>query len=264
MGEYSVGLAEKYPDKNFVGVDIKGARIWQGATESLEKEMKNVYDEFLWDDRGTAFATWRKILPPNSPEQLAFKLCYIIESDPEALDPEEEKDPESMPYLLTRLAGYQQTWTEDIYVDSELNELNDTKLREDFSLQFQYRETREIDYNLVNNLDALFSLFDRNQFQEVCFVIRDKSEQWLRKKTKFKNYIKDTFQKGEADIAKRNKRLRQKQINVFSESKSIIDREISFNNEILKMLEKPRVVLDSIGIIILSSKSPKEYIQGAN
>ena len=42
MGEYSVGLAKKYPNKNFLGIDIKGARIWQGATESLEKEMKNV------------------------------------------------------------------------------------------------------------------------------------------------------------------------------------------------------------------------------
>ena len=42
MGEYSVGLAEKYPDKNFLGVDVKGARMWQGATESLEKDMKNV------------------------------------------------------------------------------------------------------------------------------------------------------------------------------------------------------------------------------
>ena len=42
MGEYSVGLAKKYPDKNFLGIDIKGARIWQGATESLEKEIKNV------------------------------------------------------------------------------------------------------------------------------------------------------------------------------------------------------------------------------
>ena len=98
----------------------------------------------------------------------------------------------------------------------------------------------------------------------MCFVIREKSEQWLRKKTKFKNYIKDTFQKGEADIAIRNKRLRQKQINVSAESKSIIDREISFNNEILNVLDKPQVVLDSIGIIILSSKSPKEFIQGAN
>ena len=28
-GEYTVGLAEKYPQKNFVGIDIKGARIWR-------------------------------------------------------------------------------------------------------------------------------------------------------------------------------------------------------------------------------------------
>ena len=42
MGEYSVGLAEKYPEKNFLGIDIKGARIWQGATYSLERKMKNI------------------------------------------------------------------------------------------------------------------------------------------------------------------------------------------------------------------------------
>ena len=42
MGEYSVGLAEKLPDKNFLGVDIKGARIWQGATDALEKGLSNV------------------------------------------------------------------------------------------------------------------------------------------------------------------------------------------------------------------------------
>jgi len=42
MGEYSVGLAEKFPKKNFLGVDIKGARIWQGATNALEKGLSNV------------------------------------------------------------------------------------------------------------------------------------------------------------------------------------------------------------------------------
>lgn len=41
-GEYTVGLAELYPEKNFIGIDIKGARIWSGAKESLEKGMKNV------------------------------------------------------------------------------------------------------------------------------------------------------------------------------------------------------------------------------
>lgn len=41
-GEYTVGLAEKFPDRNFIGVDIKGARMWSGATESLQKGLKNV------------------------------------------------------------------------------------------------------------------------------------------------------------------------------------------------------------------------------
>lgn len=41
-GEYTVGLGELYPDKNFVGVDIKGARIWSGAKDSFQKGLKNV------------------------------------------------------------------------------------------------------------------------------------------------------------------------------------------------------------------------------
>ena len=41
-GEYTVGLGQLYPNKNFVGVDIKGARLWTGAKDSLEKSMKNV------------------------------------------------------------------------------------------------------------------------------------------------------------------------------------------------------------------------------
>ena len=41
-GEYTVGLGNLFPDKNFIGVDIKGARMWSGAKESLEKGMKNV------------------------------------------------------------------------------------------------------------------------------------------------------------------------------------------------------------------------------
>ena len=41
-GEYSVGLAERYPDKNFIGIDIKGARFWRGAKTAVENGMHNV------------------------------------------------------------------------------------------------------------------------------------------------------------------------------------------------------------------------------
>ena len=35
-GEYAVGLAQKYPNKNFLGVDVKGARMWKGSTDAIE------------------------------------------------------------------------------------------------------------------------------------------------------------------------------------------------------------------------------------
>ncbi len=41
-GEYAVGLAEKFPEKNFIGIDIKGARMWTGAGQATSKGMTNV------------------------------------------------------------------------------------------------------------------------------------------------------------------------------------------------------------------------------
>ena len=41
-GEYTVGLAKRYPHMNFIGVDIKGARMWTGATQAIKEGMKNV------------------------------------------------------------------------------------------------------------------------------------------------------------------------------------------------------------------------------
>lgn len=41
-GEYTVGLAIRFPEKNYIGVDIKGARMWRGAKTSNEQKLKNV------------------------------------------------------------------------------------------------------------------------------------------------------------------------------------------------------------------------------
>lgn len=41
-GEYSVALAERFPENNYIGIDIKGSRMWQGATAAIEKKLDNV------------------------------------------------------------------------------------------------------------------------------------------------------------------------------------------------------------------------------
>ncbi len=51
-GEYTVAMARQFPDKNFIGVDIKGDRMWRGATTCLNKGITNaaflrIYTEYL-------------------------------------------------------------------------------------------------------------------------------------------------------------------------------------------------------------------------
>jgi len=40
-GEYTVALARQHPERNFIGIDLRGARLWKGARESVEGELKN-------------------------------------------------------------------------------------------------------------------------------------------------------------------------------------------------------------------------------
>lgn len=40
-GEYTVGLAKNFPDRNFIGVDVKGNRLWKGAKTALEEGLNN-------------------------------------------------------------------------------------------------------------------------------------------------------------------------------------------------------------------------------
>jgi len=41
-GEYSVGLAARFPERNFIGVDMKGDRLWKGSTLAIEQSLANV------------------------------------------------------------------------------------------------------------------------------------------------------------------------------------------------------------------------------
>jgi len=41
-GDYTLSLGRRYPDKNFIGIDVKGARIWKGARIALDEGLSNV------------------------------------------------------------------------------------------------------------------------------------------------------------------------------------------------------------------------------
>jgi tRNA (guanine-N7-)-methyltransferase len=70
-GDYSVELAQRYPQRNFVGLDIKGARVFQGAMKAIDQKLDNV--AFII---GKA-EKLNEIFPPKSIEEI-----YIAFPDP--------------------------------------------------------------------------------------------------------------------------------------------------------------------------------------
>lgn len=87
-GEYTVGLAEKEKNKNFIGVDIKGNRIWTGAKAALEQEMTHVaFIRVMIDFIDACFA-------PGEVDEI-----WITFPDPQPQKPRERKRLTSMRFL---------------------------------------------------------------------------------------------------------------------------------------------------------------------
>jgi tRNA (guanine-N7-)-methyltransferase len=71
-GEYTVGLGRKYPNINFIGMDIKGSRMWRGCKTSNEEELKNV-----------AFLRWHVQMVPQIFAENELDELWITFPDPQ-------------------------------------------------------------------------------------------------------------------------------------------------------------------------------------
>ena len=76
-GEYTVGLARRFPDKNFLGADVKGHRFHKGAKEALTcmEKLKRV----LLDDEQTADVSGRAISPESQAAALLESVAKKLE-----------------------------------------------------------------------------------------------------------------------------------------------------------------------------------------
>ena len=67
-GDYTISLARIHPERNFIGVDIKGARLWRGAKTAVEEKMQNVAFKRLTCERFLNY--YKHFLQPGSPIHL--------------------------------------------------------------------------------------------------------------------------------------------------------------------------------------------------
>lgn len=132
-GEYTVGLAEAFPNKNFIGIDIKGARMWRGAKTVLEEGIKNA-----------AFLRTRIEFITACFAQNEIDEIWITFPDPQKKDRREKKRLTG-PLFISRYAQF-------LKPDGIIHLKTDS----DFFYDFSLNEVKRNGYPILEQTDNLY------------------------------------------------------------------------------------------------------------
>ncbi|UXP31380.1 tRNA (guanosine(46)-N7)-methyltransferase TrmB [Reichenbachiella agarivorans] len=167
-GEYTTGLGVNFPEKNFVGVDVKGARIWVGSSYAVKNQMENV--AFL--------RTQIEQIDTHFAENEISEL-WVTFPDPRPKDKDEKRRLTSPRFM----------------------EMYRSLLAEDGWLKFKTDSTSLFDYTLeliqtgqvkVKNLSHTHNLYE-SEFMNEHFGVKTKYEQLFYDKGEDIKYLKFQF-----------------------------------------------------------------------
>ncbi len=155
-GEYTVALAKHYPKRNFIGIDIKGARIWKGAKSAIEEDLDNV--RFLRTK--VDFVT--KFFGENEVDEI-----WLTFSDPQPKKPKK------------RL-------TSNLFIDRYLKFLKPNgvvhlKTDSDLLYNFTLEEIKSNGFELLKNITNVYkdSYVDSQNLKKVLFVKTFYEKKWI-------------------------------------------------------------------------------------
>ena len=206
-----------------------------------------------WDDRGTAFITWRTEPEWANDLWLGFCLSFVIEPDirfSNMLSPsrvEFATQRRAQRYLAPRVVNF--------FLDIDGNAVDDSTLISILKRPFRLESSavgQSVDVNLSSRPHILNNIIDQNAFGTICKVVRDRGRSMIRSdKT-----INDAVSAGErlafSDLERRRRRLRQKE----SPTESASNPDIVMIESILPAIKAPAITLDSMGCFIVSREPP--------
>jgi len=168
-GEYTIALAKKNPHKNFIGIDIKGARFWRGAKTAIEDNLQNV-----------AFIRTQIELVSSLFEENEVDEIWITFPDPQ------------IKYQRTK---HRMTNTEFLkkynYIlkeDGIINLKTDSEFMHGYTLGLLHGEGHEIlhaNHNVYKNEGAPEEVTSTQTFYEKQYLIVDKPITYIRFKLKY-------------------------------------------------------------------------------
>ena len=241
----------------------RGLRLVRPGLE-LADNMEKV---LRWDDRGTAFATWR-LDPRWSGEGrgtwLGFRLIYMLEADFESARSVlgEEVDEVVTLSLRRRMDSLLPPWATTLDVDIDANPVIDPLLLEILDRPYSDHsdEHGRRDYNLGSRRDALYESIGFPELSDACGMAKNASEALLRSSPQFQKWIDGNVRSAISKINVDNERLERRNEAIIRETGRAgvgLERDIRFNTAIATALGSPLVRLDSFGLFLVSDVPPR-------
>ena len=233
--------------------------------DNLEKMLR-------WDDRGTAYATWR--MEPDWPGEtrgawLGFRLVFVVEANLEAAQEVlgNASIPEALPISLSgikrRLDSMLPPWTAQLYVDIQMQPVSDPFLLDVLGRPYTTDPdaSGRMDFNLGSRRNALYETIGFEELFSACNRVRQEAEAQLRTSQQFNLMVNGRVQSALAELDVTRRSLERRGSFVLEESggtASGLEVDILVNAAVAAGIISPTIRLDSIGLIIVADGPPRD------
>jgi ATP-dependent helicase HepA len=212
----------------------------------------DMLDRFTrWDDRGTAFVTWR--IAPELPDAIwiGFQLCFVIEPDLELSDllaPSREELA-----LVRRAQAYLAPQAHGLFLDVDARPVTDPLVLSLLERPYRKAEDGGGDINLASRPHLLSTIIDLQTFADRCRAARDTARQSLASLPEIRAKILAAETATSADLERRRNRLNRR----VSAGDKLAKSDIERLEELLPAIRKPAIRLEAMGAFILSPRPPR-------
>lgn len=243
----------------------RGLRLVRPGLELVD----NLEKMLRWDDRGTAYATWRMV--PDWPGEtwLGFRLIFVVEANLEAAQEVlgNASIPETLPISLSginrRLDSMLPPWTAQLCVDIQMQPVVDPFLLDVLCRPYTTDPdaSGRIDFNLGSRRNALYETIGFEELFSACNRVRKEAEAQLRTSQQFNSMVNSRVQNALAELDVTRKSLERRGHYILEEgggTASGLEVDLLVNAAVTAGITSPNIRLDSIGLIIVADGPPKD------
>jgi ATP-dependent helicase HepA len=206
-----------------------------------------------WDDRGTAFITWRTTAEWAHEIWIGFRLCFVVEPDIPISDMFAPSRAELAAQRRAQRYLPPRALTVHVGIDGVM--VHDPVLLSILTRPYRRLDggaERVVDLNLASRPHILASVIDPAAFGGLCRSIRDRCRSVVLAENSLSDAVAEAKRRAGAEVERRRVRLRQR----YSAGDLAARTDIQVIESILPAIENPTVRLDSMGCFIVSAEPP--------